>query len=337
MRIAVDAQGGKAGPRPVLDAVVRSSRETGVEFLLCGSLDPLRRGLDAMGVSPRDPRLQVVDAPDAVGLDEDPLSARERPLSSVMVAAEQVARANADAMLATGNPGAAVVASLWHIKRLSGVLRPALARTIRTLAGRAVLLDCGASPDCKPWHLLQFALMGCAYARVLGVSRPRVGLLSLGARWGPGSESTREALALLKHSGPDFVGPVDGAALAAGEVDVAACEGMVGSACAGILEGAAAVFAARSLSSVEGRMFPGLRRRLLDPVLGKALREFRSGCAPLLGVDGVVMLSRGEEGAVELMDGIRAAESLTKNGLKERIRENLEEKHARMDLAGAMD
>ncbi len=328
MRIAVDAQGGKAGPRPVLDAAVRSARETGVEFLLCGPADPLRRALDSMGVSPSDTGLRVMDAPDAVGLDEDPSEARERPLSSAMVAAQQAAGGGADAFLATGNPGAALVASLWHMKKLSGVLRPALARTVRTLAGRAVLLDCGASPECKPWHLLQFALMGCAYARTLGTPEPRVGLLSSGARWGPWSESTRETLALLKHSGTEFVGVVDGAAFTAGGADVAVCDGLVGGACAGILEGAAALFAARTAAASQGRMFPGLRRRLLDPILGTAAADLRPGGAPLLGMDGVVVLSRGDEDAQELMEGIRTAALLRESGLKDRIRETMLEEVA---------
>ncbi|MEK7746554.1 MAG: hypothetical protein AAB576_07810, partial [Elusimicrobiota bacterium] len=315
MRIAVDAQGGKAGPRPVLDAAVRSARETDVEFLLCGPPDPLRRALDSMGVSPLDPGLRIVDAPDAVGLDEDPAAARERPLCSAMVAARQAALGEADAFLSTGNPGAALVASLWHVKKLGGVLRPALARTVRTLAGKAVLLDCGASPECKPWHLMQFALMGCAYARALGTPSPRVGLLSSGARWGPGSESTRETLALLRHCGPEFVGALDGAAFAAGEADVAVCDGLVGGVCAGILEGAAALFAARTAAALQEGMFPVLRRRLLDPVLGTASEDFRPGCAPLLGMDGVVVLSRGDEDARELMEGIRTASLMAGSGL----------------------
>lgn len=337
MRIALDAQGGKAGPRPVLDAVLRFAGETGAEFLLCGPADPLRRGLAAMGVSPADGRFRVVDAPDLADPDEDPASTRERPLSPVMVAAERLARGEADALLATGNPGAAVVASLWHNKRLSGVLRPAVAKTLPTLAGSVVLLDCGAAPDCKPWHLLQFAMMGCAFARASGVAKPRFGLLGMGRRWGPGSESAREALALLKHSGPNFVGLVKGEALAAGEVDVAVCDGTTGSVCSGVLEGAGALAGSRVMSAAERESFPGLRRRLLEPALAAAAKEFRSGCAPLLGVDGVVLIARGDEGAQELLAGLAKAALMVERGLKERIREGLEGSRARLDLAGAME
>ena len=183
IRIAVDAMGGDHAPDTMVDGAVAAARHLDAEILLVGAADRVEAALIPHGHAGRR-RVRVVDAPDVVEMTEAPAAAlRRKPRASVRVAAECVARGEAVALVSAGHTGASVMASYSAFGTLVGVDRPALATTIPTRQTPAVLLDAGASVECRPQHLLQFAVMGGVYARVaLGISRPRVGLLSIGHR-----------------------------------------------------------------------------------------------------------------------------------------------------------
>ncbi|MBI4346928.1 MAG: phosphate--acyl-ACP acyltransferase, partial [Elusimicrobia bacterium] len=158
MKLALDAVGGDFGLKPNIDGAIQAASELGHEIVLVGPAESVRSELASRGIPSSDKRFEIVDSPDLVRMDEEPVAAcREKPKSSIMVATELVAAKRADGVVSAGHSGAAMVAALWHLKRLSGVLRPAIASPLPTVKGTAVLLDAGANTECKPWHLLQFA------------------------------------------------------------------------------------------------------------------------------------------------------------------------------------
>src|SRR5581483_8513233 len=154
VKTALDAAGGDFGLKPNIEGAVNAVTALGCEVALVGPAAAMRAELATHGVGAEDKRFEIVDAPEQVGMDEDPAKAcREKPHASVMVAAELVATGKAHATISAGHSGAAMVSALWHLKRIPGVLRPAIATPIPTAKGTSVLLDAGAITECKPWHL----------------------------------------------------------------------------------------------------------------------------------------------------------------------------------------
>src|SRR5580765_5897734 len=223
--IAVDAMGGDFAPRHVVDGALAAARHFDLGVTLVGST----RALDAE-LTRHDDRDRVVEAAEVVTMEESPAAAlRRKPRASIRVAAETVASGEADALFSAGHTGATVMAAYGAFGTLPGVDRPALAATIPTPGGPAVLLDVGASVECRPHHLLQFAVMGCVYARVaFGIPAPRVGLLSIGEEETKGNELTRDAHRLLKGSPLAFVGNIEARAVYNGQADVIVCDGFTG-------------------------------------------------------------------------------------------------------------
>src|SRR5215207_4297094 len=221
MRIAIDAMGGDHAPVRVVDGALAAARHLGIGVDLVGRPDAIQREL-----SRHDDRstldVRVIEAADVIDMAESPaLAVRRKPRSSIRVAAEWVARGEAAALVTVGHSGAAVVAAHAAFGMLPGVDRPALAPSVPARSGSAVLIDAGATVECKPAHLLQFGIMGAVYARAwLGIAKPRVGLLSIGEEETKGNELTREAHQLLKSSTLAFVGNIEARAVYNGHADV---------------------------------------------------------------------------------------------------------------------
>ena len=199
--VAVDAMGGDLAPGAVVAGALQAARHRELAVALTGPAAILREQIDLQGGA-FDALVTVVDAPDTVGMDESPLSAhRRKPGSSVRVAAGLVARGEAHGLYSAGHTGATFLSARAAFGVLPGVDRPALAVTVPTRAGAAILLDAGANLDCRPEHLCQFGVMGAAYARLsLGIEHPKVGLLSIGEEAGKGTDLIREAHALLERA-----------------------------------------------------------------------------------------------------------------------------------------
>src|SRR5436190_7626095 len=208
--IAVDAMGGDEAPRNIVDGALAATRHFDLGVLLVGQAQAIERELaqDAEIGGVDRSRIRIADTPDVVGMQESPSAAlRRKPGSSIRVAAEAVARGEASSLRSAGHTGATVMAAYSAFGMLPGVDRPALAATIPTPHRPAVLLDVGASVECRPQHLLQFAVMGTVYARVaFGIETPRVGLLSIGEEATKGNELTREAHRLLKTAPLQVIG-----------------------------------------------------------------------------------------------------------------------------------
>src|SRR6187455_29865 len=224
--IAVDAMGGDYAPANVVDGALAAARHLDLGVTLVGRAGAIDAELARHPDLERD-RVRVVDAPDVIEMTDTPSAAlRRKPGASIRVAADVVARGDAAGLVSAGHTGATVMAAYGAFGMLPGVDRPALAATIPTRGRPAVLLDVGASVECRPQHLLQFAIMGSVYARVaLGLDTPRVALLSIGEEETKGNELTREAHRLLKTSHLPFIGNIEARDVYSGTADVIVSDG----------------------------------------------------------------------------------------------------------------
>ncbi|MGN0866567.1 MAG: phosphate acyltransferase PlsX [Oligosphaeraceae bacterium] len=325
--IAVDMMGGDHAPSAVLDGVAEALKTFGdaYDYLLVGPREQVARGLEEREVSLSDSRLELVDAPQTVGMDEHPVKAiREKPRSSIVVAMDMVKAGRAGGVFSAGNTGAAVGAAFLKWRMLEGVSRPGIATVMPGEKGPWVLMDSGATVDCSPMMLAHFAVMGELYARqVLGLSSPRVGLLSNGTEEGKGNRQVQEAYALIRQiPGMNFVGNIEGHDLFRGTVDVVVCDGFVGNIVLKTSE--------QLSKSLSGMIRETVMRRTLwktGALLCKgAFREIKRltdasevGGAPLLGVKGSCVIGHGNFQGHGVANGIRAVGELLRLQLNERI------------------
>jgi glycerol-3-phosphate acyltransferase PlsX len=305
--VAVDTMGGDDAPRHVIDGALLAVRDVDLGVALVGPVtliaDELRRYPDADQA-----RIRVVEALDVVTMEESPTVAlRRKPAASIRVAAGIVARGEAAAVFSGGHTGATVMAAYAAFGMLPGVDRPALAATIPTPTRPAVLLDVGASVECRPQHLLQFAVMGSVFARVaLGIGEPRVGLLSTGEEPSKGNELTRESHRLLKSSLPSFIGNVEARDVYRGQADVIVCDGFTGNIALKISEGLVDVF--------EGS---------LSKKLSVVADGAENGGAPLLGVNGVAIVGHGRSSAKAVRNGVIMAHRFASDRLMQRVQDDI--------------
>lgn len=326
MKIALDAMGGDHGLSPVVEGTVQALKELDVELILVGHEDQLRAELDRIKYT--DHRLTIRHASQTVDMHESPAQiARKKRDSSIWVATNLVKTEEAQAVVSAGNTGATVVAAFFLLGTIKGVERPAIAATLPTLQGTAVMLDVGATVDCSVKQLYQFAIMGHEYAkRLMGIARPRVGLLSIGEEATKGNEVTKEAFRLLKESSLNFIGNVEGREVYSGTADVIVCDGFLGNVSLKISEGLAEAMKKILMSEV---MNSTLGRLSLAFVTGPLMRlkkrtdyaEF--GGAPLLGVNGVCLICHGRSSAKAIKNAIRRADALAKGRLNDLIQRDI--------------
>jgi glycerol-3-phosphate acyltransferase PlsX len=328
IRIAVDAMGGDHAPSAIVDGAVAAARHLDVRILLVGSRARVHAALDSHADWKR-LDIHVVEAPDVIGMDESPVTAlRRKPGASIRVAAACVADGRAAALVSAGHTGAAVMAAYGAFGTVAGVDRPALATTIPTRGRPAVLLDAGASVECRPQHLLQFAIMGGVYARVaLGVARPRIGLLSIGEEETKGNELTREAHRLLKVAPVHFIGNVEGRELYSGVADVVVCDGFTGNIVLKTSEGLVDTVEALLGDELQGT-FSSQVGYLLSR---RAFRRFRKrvdyseyGGAPLMGVAGLTIVCHGRSSAKAVRNAIAMAYRFVANDFNRRIEQEIQ-------------
>jgi glycerol-3-phosphate acyltransferase PlsX len=325
MRIAVDTMGGDLGPGVVVSGAVQALAHLPAEseLLLVGDEAQVRASLPAGSA-----RVRVVHAPDVVTMSDAPATAvRRKPNSSMVVAARLVREGEAGGMVSPGNTGGVLAAALFTLGRVPHLQRPAIATLFPTAASDCILLDVGANADCRPSHLVQFAVMGAEWARLrLGIDRPRVGLLNIGEEESKGNEVVAAAYPLLRDSGLHFVGNVEGRDLLAGSADVVVCDGFVGNV---VLKFAESMLGfTRGLLREEIRKSARLRlgHLLVRPAftaLKRRLDYQEFGGAPLLGVNGVVVIAHGKSSARALENAVLACAALVEHQLIERISDHL--------------
>jgi len=325
--VAVDAMGGDFGPRPIVDGALTAARHFDLGVILVGPPVLLAPEI-ARHPDVASDRLRIVDAADVVSMADAPAAAlRRKPNASIRVAADLVARGEASAFFSAGHTGATVMAAHGAFGMLPGVDRPALAATIPTRQHSAVLLDVGASVECRPQHLLQFAVMGDVYARVLfGIEQPRVGLLSIGEEATKGNELTREAHRLLKDAPLAFIGNVEARDVYSGTADVIVSDGFTGNValkiCEGLVETMETLLSeelSRTVTTMVGSLFTR-----------RALRRFKRrvdyseyGGAPLLGVAGIAIVGHGRSSAKAVRNAVAMAYRFAAQHFIQRVEQNI--------------
>ena len=309
MRLAIDAMGGDYAPREVVrGAVAARDALPEDEIILVGDQEAIRSELQAAGASAD--RLTIVHTTQLVGMADPPVEAiRKKPDSSMRRATELMARGQADAVVSAGNTGAFVAAAHMVVKRLPGVRRPGISVVFPTFHGPVVLIDVGANVDSRPIHLLQYGLMANLYAhKVIGIENPRIGILSIGEEDEKGNMLAIEARRLLEKAPLNFCGNAEGRDIFEGRFDVIVCDGFVGNIVLKCIEGLVS-----NMFQVIMQEFKCLDPKAAAP-LGPVLKELQRrhdaeeyGGAPLLGVDGVVIICHGNSRARAIANATRAA------------------------------
>jgi glycerol-3-phosphate acyltransferase PlsX len=278
-------------------------------------------------------RIEIVHAEQVVGMDEPAITPiRKKRRSSVRLCAELVKEGRAQVMVSAGNTGAAMIAAKMVIGTVAGVDRPALAAVLPNAHGRTVLLDVGANVESKPVHLREFAVMGHFYAQeVIGTPAPRIGLMSIGEEEGKGTDVTRETHKVLKNTGLNFIGNVEGGDVFNGTVDVIVCDGFVGNVVLKSAESLAELFL-RMLREEIGESALGRLGYVLARAGFKRLRKRTDyseyGAAPLLGLNGGCFVAHGRSNARAIQNAIRRAAEFANARVDEKIRGKIAELHS---------
>jgi glycerol-3-phosphate acyltransferase PlsX len=306
LRIALDAMGTDRAPLSEIEGAVEALRRAGSEcnIILVGDEEIISAELAKHSEYPLD-RLSVVHAPDRIVPGEPPAQAvRRKPRSSIVVGVKLQKEGRADAFVSAGSTGAVMAASLLFLRPLPGVDRPAIGTVLPTSGQPTVLLDAGANVDCKPLHLLQFAQLGRIYAQdLLGVANPRVGLLNIGEEPEKGDELSVETHRLLSNADLNFVGNVEGHGIISGECDVLVCDGFAGNIILKFFESVAGFIMSLFRREMEAQHVESLD---LQGIL-KSLDYTEYGGAPLLGVDGVTVITHGAATPKAITGAIRVA------------------------------
>ena len=325
MKIVVDAMGGDHAPAVVIAGAVAAARARGTQIILVGREAEVRAALVQHGDVSQLP-IEIVHASEVIEMNEHTEAVRLKRDSSIRVGMKLVKTGRADAFASAGNSGGVMASALFDLGRIPGVERPALGSIYPAAPVPCLLVDIGANADCKPEYLMQFALMGHAYARVIfGLEQPKVGIVSNGEEEDKGSMLVRETFQLLKASGLNFIGNVEGKDIGKGLANVVVTDGLTGNVMVKLTEGVVSFLfktLARELTGgVRNKialalMIPGLLVALpglavLAPTIAALRKRFdwrEIGGAPLLGVNGAVVIGHGRSDAKAIQSMIRMAE-----------------------------
>ncbi len=327
MKIALDGMGGDKAPGVTVEGAVSAANEFGYDIILVGKKNVLEQELSKYKV--KSGKIEIHDALQVVGMGESPIvSIRSKKNSSISVAVRLVKEGKADAFVSAGNTGAVVCAATFIIGLLPGIERPGISVVFPTSNGtNAMMIDVGANIDPKPKHLFQYGLMADAYSRyILEKSNPNIGLLSIGEEATKGTDFVKDTHKLLNQSGLNFIGNVEGRDIFTGKCDIVVCDGFVGNVALKITEslaGAVGTLLKKELSrSLVTKIGAGLCRSTFA-ALKKELDYAEYGGAPLLGVNGGVIISHGSSSARAIMNAIKAAHGFVAKEVNEHITEGL--------------
>jgi glycerol-3-phosphate acyltransferase PlsX len=320
-KIAVDAMGGDHAPGVVVEGALQAATEFGVEIILVGDQSAVEAELRRFRSIP--PSVTVSPAAQKIGMDESPSAALRKKESSMKVAFELMKTGRAEAVVSAGNSGAFMAVGMFVAGTLPQVERPAILVTIPNLGRETVIIDAGANVDCKPRQLVQFGLMGSLYAaRVLGVERPRVGVLSNGEEESKGNELTRSTSEQMQGSPLNYVGYVEGRDIFSNKVDVVVCDGFTGNVALKAMEGTAGFVAAVLREVFRANLCTRLGYMLCRKTLKAAyarLDHAEYGGAPLLGLNGVAIIAHGGSDARAIKNAIRVANQTVFQGVNTEI------------------
>ncbi|HEY8391843.1 MAG TPA: phosphate acyltransferase PlsX [Capillibacterium sp.] len=327
MRIAVDAMGGDFAPQQAVLGSILAAKEDQIASVLVGRSEEIERELAQYPDYPQD-LIRIKDAREVVEFTEHPaMAVRKKRDSSIVVANQLLKNGEVDAVISAGSTGAAMTASLFILGRIPGIARPAIAIPFPTVKGVTVFLDAGANAENDPQDLVQFAVMGTVYATaVLGIPAPTVGLLSNGEEETKGNKLVLEAYPLLKESGLNFLGNVEGKDILMGLADVVVCDGFTGNVVLKFAEGMAAALFQKMKEALGKSTLTKLGALAIKSGLKKLKASFdysEYGGAPLLGVNGVSIISHGRSDAKAFKNAIKAAANGVKEDMIGKIRASL--------------
>ncbi|MDL1970116.1 MAG: phosphate acyltransferase PlsX [Candidatus Desulfofervidaceae bacterium] len=328
--IAVDAMGGDYAPQEIIKGAVEAVQEADIELILVGQEERIKPLLNK---EKSNLPLQVYNASQVVEMGEPPAEAiRSKKDASIKVALELVKKGVAQGVFSAGNSGATLAMAMFTLGRLKGVNRPALAGLIPTLKGYVVFIDVGGMVDCRPYHLVQFAVMGHVFAKyILGLPEPKVGLLNIGEEPTKGNELVKQTYTFLEKSPLNFIGNVEGKDILHHKADVVVCDGFVGNVALklgeGVVESLITLVKKEVKKSLGAKLGPILVKNLLKNVF-QILDYSEYGGAPLLGVNGTVIIGHGRSQAKAVKNGIKMAANFVKQDVNTHLEKGLQEHEA---------
>jgi glycerol-3-phosphate acyltransferase PlsX len=325
-KIAIDAMGGDHAPQAVIEGALLAAQDGAAELILVGDRDAIEREL----VNHRGARqFEIVAASQVVPMNESPSAALRKKDSSIAVSFEMMRRGDVDAVVSAGNSGAMMAIGMFVMGTLAHVARPAILVVVPSMGKGTVIVDAGANVDCKPRHLVQFGLMGSIYAeRMLGVSQPKVGVLSNGEEEGKGNDLTRAASEQLATTPLNYIGYVEGRDIFNGKVDVVVCDGFTGNIALKSMEGVASFAGEVLKSAFEKNIASKMGYLLSRKSLADAYRRLdyaEYGGAPLIGLDGIAIIAHGGSNPRAIKNAIRAAGDAVNQEMNRHIAEVLGE------------
>jgi glycerol-3-phosphate acyltransferase PlsX len=316
--------GGDFGPEELITGAILAIKQAGIKITLVGDAGLLQsyvnKNSEGAGCAPL---LEIVHASEVVEMNEYPVDAiRRKKDSSIMVAFELVKQGKADGVVSAGNSGATLAAALRKLGRVKNVSRPGIASMFPTLKKPVTIMDIGANVDCRPLHLMQFAIMASAFSELYQIERPRVGILSIGEETGKGNTLVKETTELLKKSSLNFIGNVEGRDVYKGDVDVIVCDGFVGNNILKVSEGLADAILQMLRNEIAKSTLAKIGYLLAKP----AFRRFKKrvdyteyGGAPLLGINGTGIVCHGKSNAQAIKNAILEAVRMVENNIKDKI------------------
>lgn len=326
MRTALDAMGGDFAPAEIVKGAVEALAVLPPEdeIVLVGQEAAIRAELQSLKC--QSPRITICDAAQVIAMDEPPVEAlRKKPEASIRRMVELMVTGKVDAVCSAGNTGAVVAAAQMGARSLTGVRRPGIAVVMPTFHGPVTVIDVGANLNCKPLHLVQYAVMASVYAqRVLGIDTPRVGLLSIGEEDVKGTTLVQEAHRLLKEAPVNFVGNAEGRDVFNGRFDVIVCDAFVGNVVLKVVESMAESVMRMIIGEV-AEAEPELAQRL-GPTLQRVRDHHdynRYGGAPLLGIDGICIIAHGSSKCVAITNALKAGSTYANHRVNEAIEATL--------------
>ncbi len=325
MKVIVDAFGGDNAPAEIVKGAVKAACNHGLEIILTGDKEKIDEVFKKENLSQNG--IEIVHAPDIVSMHDEPTSAvKNKKESSMMKGFDLLSKGEGEAFVSAGSTGAMLAGATFIAKRIGGIKRAALAPVIPCVGGKFLLIDCGANAECRPEYLLQFGLMGKVYMeKVFGIKNPRIGLVNIGAEDTKGNDLQRQALALLRESGLNFVGNVEARDLPLGKVDVAVCDGFTGNIALKMYEGAAK-FVSGEFKNV---FYKSLKTKIGALLLKKDLTALTAKLDPnkvggtaFLGIKKSVIKAHGNCKAEGICSAIKGAADFAKSGAIEVLSES---------------
>jgi glycerol-3-phosphate acyltransferase PlsX len=337
MKIVIDAMGGDYAPNAIIEGTVRAVEEFSVETILVGPKETIGRALNSnflfnkLEKAKRD-KITIQDASEIIEMHEPAAtSVRRKRNSSIVVGMKLLEEKQADAFVSAGNTGAVVCAATLGLRLLSGIERPGIGIIVPTLKDASLIIDVGANIDPKPVHLLQYGIMGDAYLRyIFARQNPTIGLLNIGEEETKGTEFVKETYNLLEQSHLNFIGNIEAKDIYKGKADVIICDGFVGNVTLKVSEGVAEAFSEFLRRELAQSAFARLGVLFMRPSFRKFKKKVdyaEYGGAPLLGVDGTVIIGHGRSSSNAIKNAIRVAKEEVERGVNEKIVEAIQKRN----------